>query len=209
MRTPQKSIANHRKAESSNTKPPGRRKNSELRPREYLLSDEVDQLIREAKTHSRYPVRDGLIILMGFRHGLRAGELVNLQWSDIDWRHPSIYIRRLKGSRDCSHRIEGDELRLLRQHSRQENKGRWIFMSERRTPLTVSSVHKMVKKFGLLAGLDFQIHPHMLRHACGYYLANKGYDTRSIQDYLGHKNIQHTVAYTTLAPSRFDHISFS
>lgn len=79
-----------------------------------------------------------------------------------------------------------------------------MFISERGGPLTTRAVHRILADTGEKAGFEFSIHPHMLRHACGFYLANKGQDTRAIQDYLGHKEIQHTVRYTQLAPGRFE-----
>jgi type 1 fimbriae regulatory protein FimB/type 1 fimbriae regulatory protein FimE len=77
-------------------------------------------------------------------------------------------------------------------------------VSERGGPLTENAVGKLVARAGEAAGLELEVHPHMLRHACGYYLANKGTDTRAIQAYLGHRNIQHTVRYTELAADRFN-----
>lgn len=78
-----------------------------------------------------------------------------------------------------------------------------LIVSERGGPMTASNVRKLVTRTGLAGKLPFPVHPHMLRHACGYKLANEGHDTRSLQHYLGHKNIQHTVRYTDLAPDRF------
>ena len=89
--------------------------------------------------------------------------------------------------------------RLTREYERSP----YVFVTERGGPLTTSAVRKLVARAGELAGLDFPVHPHMLRHACGYELANEGHDTRSIQQYIGHSNIQHTTRYTELAASRF------
>jgi site-specific recombinase XerD len=63
--------------------------------------------------------------------------------------------------------------------------------------------HALFGRIGARAEMPFPVHPHMLRHGCGYALANAGHDTRALQAYLGHKNIQHTVRYTELAPDRF------
>jgi site-specific recombinase XerD len=79
----------------------------------------------------------------------------------------------------------------------------YLFVSERGGPLTARTVHHIVAMAGEAAGVPFPVHPHMLRHACGFYLANKGVDTRALQQYLGHRNIQHTVRYTELTPQRF------
>ncbi len=177
-----------------------------MRSREYLRPDEVKKLVKAARSKGRNQTRDGLIILMMFRHGLRVGEVVNLKWSDIDWGTSHIHITRLKHGSSSVQCIDGDEMRALRvvQRDQESNPSLWIFTSERRSPLTDHTVRKIIARAGELAGFDFPIHPHMLRHSCGYYLASKGYDTRLIQDYLGHKQIQHTVKYTQLAPSRFD-----
>ena len=97
-----------------------------------------------------------------------------------------------------------DELRALRRLQReQEPKSPFVFTSERASPLTTAGFARMVERAGSAAELGFKAHPHMLRHACGFALANKGHDTRALQAYLGHKNIQHTVRYTELSPDRF------
>lgn len=186
-----------------------RPKNSEVRSREYLREDEVDQLITAAKSVGRYPLRDGLAILMMYRHGLRVTELCRLRWGDVDWGTAHLYVKRIKNGKDSNQPIEGKELRTLRQHKReQEEKLRspYMFLNERKMPLGDEAVRQIVKRAGELADFDFPVHPHMLRHACGYYLASKGYDTRLIQDYLGHRNINHTVIYTELAPGRFNRL---
>lgn len=182
-----------------------RPKNEDVRSREYLRPDEVERLIEAAKSVGRYPGRDGLLLLMMYRHGLRVSEAIALRWSDVDWDTAHIYIKRLKRGNPSNQQIDGKELRLLRSLKREaKDKSPWMFMSERGAPLTDDAVRKIISRAGEIAGFDFPIHPHMLRHSCGYYLASRGYDTRLIQDYLGHKNIQHTVKYTQLAPGRFD-----
>ena len=185
-------------------------KNEAVRSREYLRPDEVKRLIEAAKSVGRHKVRDAILILMMFRHGLRVNEAVELCWSDIDWYTAHIHIKRLKRGSPSVQPVDGKELRLLRQLERTQGEERspWLFISERKSPLTDHSLRKIVERAGKLAGFEFPIHPHMLRHSCGYYLASKGWDTRLIQDYLGHKQIQHTVKYTQLAPNRFDAIKW-
>jgi len=189
------------KKEKRLTRPP----NDEVRSREYLRPDEVDRLLDAAKSQGRHSHRDWMLILMMYRHGLRVSEAVSLRWSDIDWDTAHIYIKRKKRGNPSTQQIDGGELRGLRALKRDaKHPSPWIFMSERGAPLTDHTVRKLITRAGEVAQFDFPIHPHMLRHSCGYYLASKGYDTRLIQDYLGHKNIQHTVKYTQLAPGRFD-----
>ena len=116
----------------------------------------------------------------------------------------TLHVRRVKQGTPSTHPILGDELRALRRLQReQEPKSPFVFTSERSTPFTTAGFARMIERVGVEAGLGFKAHPHMLRHACGYALANKGHDTRALQAYLGHKNIQHTVRYTELSPSRF------
>ncbi len=100
------------------------------------------------------------------------------------------------------HPVRGPEIRALRRLQR-DYSGPYVFSTERKGPLTTANVRKIVARAGDRAKIGFPIHPHMLRHACGYKLANDGHDTRALQHYLGHKNIQHTVRYTELAPDRF------
>ncbi len=193
------------KSESSKEWKLKRPKNEDVRSREYLRPDEVERLINAAKSSGRHGSRDAMLILTSYRHGLRVSEALALRWSDIDWDSAHIYVKRLKGGNASNQFIDGDELRGLRKLKRDaKDKSPWIFMSERGAPLTGDTVRKMITRAGEVAEFDFPLHPHMLRHSCGYYLASKGYDTRLIQDYLGHKNIQHTVKYTQLAPGRFD-----
>ena len=142
------------------------------------------------------------MVLMTFRHGLRVSELVDLKWADIDFKAGTIHIRRLKGSKDSTHYLEGDELRPLRSLHRTAQ-GPFVFTSERGGPTSAAGFRKQLARWGKKAKLPFPVHPHMLRHACGYALANRGMDTRSLQAYLGHASITHTVRYTEMSPTRF------
>jgi site-specific recombinase XerD len=177
--------------------------NAALRTREYLTENEVDRLMKAAK-ENRWGHRDATMILAAYRHGLRASELVDLRWDQVDFRAATMHVRRLKQGTPSSHPIMGDELRSLRRLQReQEPKSPFVFTSERGAPFTSAGFARMVERVGTAAKLTFKTHPHMLRHACGYALANKGHDTRALQAYLGHRNIQHTVRYTELSPTRF------
>jgi integrase len=182
---------------------PLRRPNAELRTREYLTDAEVARLIESAKDN-RYGHRDATMILIAYRHGFRASELVDLRWDQIDFDTANLAVRRAKKGSPSTHPILGDEMRALRRlHREQEAKSAFVFTSERGSPFTTAGFARLVERAGAVAELGFKAHPHMLRHACGFALANKGHDTRALQAYLGHKNIQHTVRYTELAPDRF------
>jgi len=143
------------------------------------------------------------LILIAYRHGLRVAELVSLRWDQMDLAQGLLHVSRLKNGLASVHPLRGPELRALRRLQREEASATYVFMSERKAPLTPHTVRKIVARAGRQAGLAFPIHPHMLRHATGYKLANDGQDTRSIQHYLGHRNIEHTTRYTELRPDRF------
>lgn len=142
---------------------------------------------------------------LAFRHGLRASELCGLQWSDIEFETGTLHLRRAKGGTTATHPLLGDELRALRALKRGA-KSPFVFVSERGAPFSTAGFAKLVERAGVEAKLPFAIHPHMLRHACGYALANRGTDTRTLQAYLGHRSIQSTVRYTELAPGRFQNL---
>ena len=183
--------------------PPVRLPNVEYRSREHLTEQGVKKLIEAAKDN-RYGHRDSTMVLLAFRHGLRASELVDLRWEQVDLKGGILHVRRVKQGTPATHPLTGNELRALRRLEReQESKSPFVFISERDTPFTNRGFQALVERAGQAAGFDMKIHPHMLRHACGYKLANDGVDTRTIQAYLGHKSIQHTVRYTELAPTRF------
>lgn len=183
--------------------PPRKPRNLEVRKREYLTSDEVSKLVNASKASGRYPHRDSTLIQMAYRHALRVGEVVNLKWDQIDLDTGKIHVNRLKNGDASVQPLEGFEIRALRKLKREFPDSSFLFCSERGGPLTPRAVHKIVARAGKLAGFKFSVHPHMLRHAAGYQLASKGTDTRAIQAYLGHKNIQHTVIYTKLDANRF------
>ena len=180
---------------------PRRQRNAEYRPREHLTEKEVAKLIEAAKAN-RWGQRDACMILIAFRHGLRASELCELQWSDVEFETATLHIRRAKGGATGTHPVAGDELRALRQLKR-EAVTPFVFVTERGSPFSRAGFAKLIERAGEAAGLPFPVHAHMLRHACGYALANKGVDTRTLQAYLGHRSIQSTVRYTELAPGRF------
>jgi type 1 fimbriae regulatory protein FimB/type 1 fimbriae regulatory protein FimE len=180
---------------------PIRRPNADYRQREHLTPSEVDKLIEVAK-HNRYGQRDATMILVAYRHGLRASEVCDLEWSAIDFTRAELHVTRRKGGTPATHPIRGDELRELRK-LRRDSTGSFVFTSERGGPFTTDSFNWMVKRAGQKAKLPFQCHAHMLRHSAGYKLAADNHDTRTIQAYLGHADIRHTVRYTALSPKPF------
>ena len=183
--------------------PPRRRKNSEVRTREHLFPHEVEALKQACAKCSRYPARDKTLITVAYTHGLRVSELVALQWSQVDFANGTLAVSRLKGGNPATHHLTGEETRLLRALKRDWTNSRYVFCTERLGPMTTSTVRKMLTKLGRVAKLEVSVHPHMLRHACGYKLANDAQDTRVIQDYLGHASITSTVRYTQLSAVRF------
>jgi len=191
------------KAKFSTHSPPPPKQRSE-RDREYLRPSEVESLIRAARKVGRHRIRDAAIILLMYRHGLRTAELVALKWSSVDLFDGYIEIRRVKHGHDSTHPLRARELRALRTLQRDYPDTQYVFVSERKAPLSTRAIRQIVARAGRLAGIPSPVHPHQLRHACGLYLASCGHDTRAIQDYLGHKNIHHTVRYTQMSPQRFE-----
>jgi len=183
--------------------PPKKPKNIERRSREYLTPAEVDTLINSAKKIGRYGQRDAAMILIAYRHGLRVSELISLKWSQIDLKQGLISVIRLKNGISCTHPLFGPELRALRALKRDYPDIDYVFISERKAPITDSTFRKIIARAGRESQFEMTIHPHMLRHSTGFKLANDGHDIRSIQHYLGHKNIQHTVRYTEISTVKF------
>ena len=185
--------------------PPRRQKNAEIRPREYLTEAEIKHLMQAARKRGRWGHRDSTMIFLAFRHGLRVSELVSLRWDQVDFATAHLHVNRLKRGRDSQHPLTGAELRALRQLKREQPPAsRFVFVSERGAPMTPRGFAQILTRAATSIHFPFPVHPHMLRHACGFKLANDGHDTRALQDYLGHRQIQHTVRYTELAAGRFN-----
>ena len=182
---------------------PRRPPNADLRTREHLTEAEVERLMAAAG-RNRWGHRDATMVLVAYRHGLRASELVDLRWDQVDFRTASLHVRRVKQGTPSTHPILGDELRALRRLQRdQEPKSPFVFTSERGAPFSTAGFARMVERAGSRPSSASRRIRTCCRHACGYALANKGHDTRALQAYLGHRNIQHTVRYTELSPMRF------
>ena len=175
----------------------------DTKARKHLTEAEVALLMQAAKAN-RQAHRDATMVQVAFRHGLRVSELVALTWDQVDFRRSTLHVNRRKGGTPATHPIPGDELRALRRLKREQAPpAKFIFTSEHGAPFAEGGFRTVVARLGRAAGISFRVHPHMLRHACGFALANAGHDTRSIQAYLGHCSIQHTVKYTELSPERF------
>ena len=146
--------------------------------------------------------------LLAYRHGLRVSELINIRMADLDLDAGHLFVRRLKGSLSTNQPLDGDEIRALRRWLRRRIdapccNSPLVFLSER-GPMTRQAFNYTCTEVGKRAGLSIKVHPHVLRHSCGFALANKGRDTRVLQDYLGHRNITHTTIYTRTAAVRFE-----
>ena len=171
--------------------------------RRYLTEREVEQLMDTARKVSRRGHRDATMILVAYRHGLRASEVCGLEWHQVDSTRGDCMSAEQSAERRAVHPIRGDEIRALRKLRRENPTEAHVFVSERGGPISPMGFHHLMARLGKAAEMPFAVHPHMLRHACGFKLANDGHDTRALQHYLGHKNIQHTVRYTELSPARF------
>jgi site-specific recombinase XerD len=189
--------------ESGKVSPPRRRKNKETRSREHLTPAEVAALEAAARASGRYGQRDATLIMIIYRHGLRVSEAVALRWEAVELKQGLLHVTRLKNGTPSTQPLRGPELRALRALQADWDQSPYVFCSERGGPMTASNVRKMVARVGIAAKIGFPVHPHQLRHATGYKLANDGQDTRAIQLYLGHKSITHTVRYTELSADRF------
>ena len=156
-----------------------------LESREHLTPDEIEVLVEAAKGN-HHGHRDATMILVAFRHGLRAAEVCDLRWNQIEFDAAILHVRRVKNGTPSTHPLLGDEMRALRRLQRENDSSPFVFVSERGAPFTTAGFARMVER-AAATGLKLKAHPHMLREACGYALASKGYDTRAIQVWLGHR----------------------
>jgi integrase len=119
------------------------------------------------------------MVLLTYRHGLRAAEVCDLRWDQVDFAGAVLHVRRVKNGTPSTHPIQGDELRALRRLQRESPTSPFVFVSERGSPFTTAGFARMIERAAAGADLEIKAHPHMLRHACDYALANKGHDTRA------------------------------
>lgn len=177
--------------------------------RKYLTQIEVERLIAATKG-SRNQARDRCLLLLMFRHGLRVSEACGLKLSQVDTESRVLHVARLKKGLSTTQPLRTEEVRAVKvwliERKRMKPDMDAFFVSERLNQLNRRTAWSAIRRYGELAGLPLEAHPHMLRHACGYALADQGADTRLIQDYLGHRNIQHTVCYTATNSARFERL---
>jgi type 1 fimbriae regulatory protein FimB len=166
--------------------------------RKHLTGREVEKLIAATKD-DRNEARDRCLLLLMFRHGLRVSEACRLKLDQVDTESRVLHVARLKRGLSTTHPLRADELRAisawLKERARMKPPAnvRAFFISKQRKALHRSTVNLLLEKYSAAASLPLCAHPHMLRHACGFALADQGADTRLIQDYLGHRKIEHTV----------------
>lgn len=173
------------------------------RAKDFLSDSELEKLFEAAKK-SRHGLRDQLLFFMMYRHGLRVSEALSIRIADIDIKSSRLWVKRSKNGLSVEQPIAGDELRLLKRYlSIRKSSLPWLFLSERQQAMTRQNVNYVLQSAANKADLG-SVNPHMLRHSCGFYLANKGYDLRLIQDYLGHRDPKHTVRYTRVSSHRFE-----
>ena len=162
----------------------------------------MERLI-EASRDNRHGTRDALVVLVTYRHGLRGSEVADLKWEQVDFDRGEIPCQSGQGRDTRYAPLTGRELRELRRHKRESPSSPFVFVSERGHRYRAEGFPRTVKRAGVVAKLGIKAHAHMLRHACGFKLANDGIDTRALQAYFGHSNIQNTARYTALASGRF------
>ncbi|HFD4307998.1 TPA: tyrosine-type DNA invertase [Klebsiella aerogenes] len=181
--------------------------NSDIKKRNFLTQNEIESLLNAANS-GPHAARNYCLTLLCFIHGFRASEICRLRISDIDLRSKCIYIHRLKKGFSTTHPLLNKEIQALKRwldirDEYPQSTSEWLFLSRKGNPLSRQQFYQIISASGDQAGLPLEIHPHMLRHSRGFALANMGIDTRLIQDYLGHRNIRHTVWYTASNAGRF------
>jgi len=175
--------------------------------KDFLTATEFETLLKGTE-RARYRARDRAALLLLFWHGMRASELCQIRLADLDQKTARLFFARAKGSRDAHHPLRGDVLRAVKRYLRERPPSNlpWLFVSERGDPLTRKGVYHLVARASQHANLPFPVHPHMLRHGCGYEILERTGDVRLAQEYLGHKDIKNTTRYTRISTRRFDRI---
>ena len=198
-------MTNGDKKSRRNVKSRGITINAHEKGKDFITETELEELVQGAKK-CRHRWRDTAMLRVMFWHGLRVSELCNLRRSDLDFKSGQLFVRRVKGGLSTHQPLRGDELRALKRYLKERSSSAlpWVFITERGEQFTRHGINYLLRVISERSSLPFPVHPHMLRHGCGYALANRGRDTRLIQDYLGHRDIKHTTRYTRTASARFE-----
>jgi type 1 fimbriae regulatory protein FimB len=198
---------NYSKKSGRNVKSGKETVNFHEKEKDFITEAELEELVKAAKK-SRHRWRDITLFRVMFWHGLRVSEVCNLRQSDLDFKSGQIFVRRIKGGLSTHQPMLGAELRSLKRYLKERTNSAlpWVFITERGEQFTRFGVNYLLRAISERSSLPFHVHPHMLRHGCGYALANRGRDTRLIQDYLGHRDIKHTARYTRTASVRFEKV---
>jgi integrase len=181
------------------------KRHADKRTREYLTPDQMARLITTARKH-RHGLRDSLMVMMAYGRALGSKEVVELEWSQVDFTTGMLTVNHAKkGLQQIPHPLKGDELRGLPEPRRAHPKARYVFLSERdHQQFTTDGFQKMIVRLGQEAKLGLPIHAHMLSHNAGFKLAQNGRDTWSLQLLMGDKNIVHTTHYTDRNAAKFN-----
>jgi len=180
-----------------------RKKNKEIRPREFLTEEEVLSLLKACK-ETRYPLRNQALIWTAYAHALRPTEACELRWGHIMFDSNQIAITRLKNGRDCLHPLWGREIRLLKKLRKERvSNSPFCFITERGEVMSVKAFQDLLDRLGKIAGIPFKIHPHMLRHSLPTKLSSEGVNTATLQAFVGHASIANTARYIHMSAAPF------
>ena len=171
---------------------------------QFLTQNELKALLTKAKTESP---RDYCMILLAYRHGLRATEACNISVESLDLEAQNIRCERGKGSISNWQQLADDEIKAIKAwlKKRPKSTNPCLFISRKGTPVSRSQFFRLFKNLAEQTGLaPEKRHPHILKHSIGTHLANAGVPPQVIQNRLGHRNIQNTMVYMTISSGFVD-----
>lgn len=184
-----------------------RKRKTSLRQRDHLLPEEIERLLAAANEGGRHGHRNYTLILMCYRHGLRLSELTDMRWSMVDFQRKVLRVKRVNNGISTIHPLDGTETKALRKLKRDYPPTPFVFVTDRKARLSKRTISRIVATAGREAGLGFHVSPRMVRHACGYALANANQNVVAMQHYLGYSNIRHLLRYLDLPERPFDKIA--